>query len=58
MGKGEKKREREKKKRKSSACFKQVRLVLLVFLSVKWEGAVGGIAFTFLPSCATLFTVV
>ena len=37
-------------KKKSSAGFKPVRLVLLVFLSVKWEGVVGGIGFTFLPS--------
>ena len=36
--------------KKSSAVFKTVRLVLLVFLSVKWEGVVGGIGFTFLPS--------
>ena len=42
MGKGGKK--------KSSAGFKPVRLVLLVFLSVKWEGVFGGIGFTFLPS--------
>ena len=41
MGKGEKKREREKKKRKSSACFKQVRLVLLVYLSVNQENGRG-----------------
>ena len=41
-GKGEKK--------KSSAGFKLVRLVLLVFLSVKREGVVGRIDFTFLPS--------
>ena len=37
-------------KKKSSAGFKLVRLVLLVFLSVKWEGVVGRIGFTFLPS--------
>ena len=30
--------------------LKLVRLVLLVFLSVKREGMVGGIGFTFLPS--------
>ena len=30
-----------KKKKKSSAGFKPVRLVLLVFLSVEWEGVVG-----------------
>ena len=35
---------------KSSAGFKQIRLFLLVFLSVKQEGVVGGISFTFLPS--------
>ena len=40
----------ERKKKKSSAGFKPVRLVLLVFLSVKWEGVVGRIGFTFLPS--------
>ena len=39
-----------KKKKKSSAGFKPVRLVLLDFLSVKWEGVVGRIGFTFLPS--------
>ena len=38
-----------KKKKKSSAGFKPVRLVLLVFLSVEWEGVVGMISFTFLP---------
>ena len=37
-------------KKKSSAGFKPVRLVLLVFLSLKREGVVGGICFTFLPS--------
>ena len=42
-GKGE-------KRKKSSAGFKLVRLVLLVFLSVNPEGMVGGIGFTFLPS--------
>ena len=45
-GKGGKK----KKKKKSSAVFKLVRLVLLVFLSVKREEVVGRIGFTFLPS--------
>ena len=39
-----------KNKKKSSAGFKLVRLVLLVFLSVEWEGVVGRIGFTFLPS--------
>ena len=39
-----------KEKKKSSAGFKPVRLVLLVFLSLKWEGVVGRIGFTFLPS--------
>ena len=48
----------ERKKKKSSAGFKPVRLVLLVVLSVKREGVVGRIGFTFLPSWATLFTVV
>ena len=42
--------ERRKEKKKSSAAFKQVRLVLLVFLSVEREGVVGRIGFTFLPS--------
>ena len=54
----EKKKERKKefrgkgkgKKKKSSAGFKPVRLVLLVVLSVKQEGVVGRIGFTFLPS--------
>ena len=41
---------KEERRKKSSAGFKQVRLVLLVFLSVKWEGVVGGIGFTFLSS--------
>ena len=54
----EKKTEREKKKKKSSAGFKLVRLVLLVFLSVKREGVVGRIGFTFLPSWATRFAVI
>ena len=48
----------ERKKKKSSAGFKPVRLVLLVVLSVQWEGVVGRIGFTFLPSWATLFAVV
>ena len=39
----------ERKKKKSSAGFKPVRLVLLVFLSVKLEGVVGRILFTCLP---------
>ena len=39
-----------KKKKKSSAGFKPVRLVLLVFLSVEQEGVFGRIGFTFLPS--------
>ena len=42
--------ERRKEKKKSSPGFKPVRLVLLVFLSVEWEGVVGRIGFTFLPS--------
>ena len=46
------------KKKKSSASFKQVRFVLLVFLSVEREGVVGRIGFTFLPPRATLFSVV
>ena len=49
------KEEREKKK---SPGFKPVRLVLLVVLSVQRVGVVGRIGFTFLPSWATLFTVV
>ena len=39
-----------KKKKRTSAGFKLVRLVLLVFLSVKREGVIGGIGFSFLPS--------
>ena len=50
--------ERRKGKKKSSAGFKPVRLVLLVLLSVQFEGVVERIGFTFLPSWATLFTVV
>ena len=47
----EKKKEREGgQKKQSSAGFKSVRLVLLVFLSVKLEGVFGAIGFTFLPS--------
>ena len=42
--------ERRKENKMSSAGFKPVRLVLLVFLSVKWEGVVERIGFTFLPS--------
>ena len=49
---------RKEKKKKSSAGFKPVRLVLLVVLSVQREGVVGRIGFTFLPSWATVFTVV
>ena len=45
-GKGGKK----KRKKRSSAGFKSVRLVLLVFLSVEREGVVGRIGFSFLPS--------
>ena len=41
---------RKEKKKKSSAGFKQVTLVLLVFLSVEQEWVVGRIGFTFLPS--------
>ena len=41
---------RKEKKKKSSAGFKPVRLVLLVFLSVEQEAVVGRIGFTFLPS--------
>ena len=48
----------KEKKKKSSTGFKQVRLVLLVILSVEQEGVVGRIGFTFLPSWATLFAVV
>ena len=44
---GERRKEKEKK---ASSGFKLVSLLLLVFLSVKWEGGVGGIGFTFLPS--------
>ena len=62
----EEKKEREeegiqgerRKGKKKSACFKPVRLVLLVVLSVQREGVVGRIVFTFLPSWATLFAVV
>ena len=39
-----------KEKKMSSASFKLVRLVLLVFLSVERDGVVGRIRFTFLPS--------
>ena len=47
----------ERKKKKSFAGFKPVRLVLLVVLSVQWEGVVGRLGFTFLPSWVTLFAV-
>ena len=46
---GERRKEK-KKERRSSAGFKLVRLVLLVFLSVERDGVVGRIGFTFLPS--------
>ena len=49
---------RKGKKKKSSAGFKPIRLVLLVFLSVQRDGVVGRIGFTFLPSWATLFAVI
>ena len=39
-------RKGKKKKKRSSAGFKPVRLVLLVFLSVEREGVVGRIGFT------------
>ena len=39
-----------RRKKKSSAGIKPVSLVLLVFLSVKWEVVVGGFVFSFLPS--------
>ena len=42
--------ERRKGKKKSSAGFKQVRLVLRVFLSVEQEELLGRIGFTFLHS--------
>ena len=48
--KRERERERERERKQSSAGFKQIRLFLLVFLSVKREVVVGGIGFTFLPS--------
>ena len=41
---------RKEKKKKSSVAFKPVRLVLLVFFSVEWDGVVGRIGFNFLPS--------
>ena len=45
---GERRKEKKKKKKKrSSAGFKQVRLVLLVVLSVEQEGVVGRIGFIF-----------
>ena len=50
---GERRKEKKKKKRKkkrSSAGFNLIRLVLVVVLSVEWEGVVGRISFTFLPS--------
>ena len=40
----------ERKRETSSAGFKPVRLVLLVFLSVDREGVVGRVGFTFLLS--------
>ena len=47
---GERRKEKKSRKKKSSARFKLVRLLLLVFLSVEREGVVGRIGFTFLPS--------
>ena len=49
-GKQKEEEEEGKKKKRSSAGFKLVMLVLLVALSVEWEGVVGRIGFTFLPS--------
>ena len=40
----------KERKKMSSAGFISVTLVLLVFLSVKRDGVVGRIGFTFLPS--------
>ena len=45
-----KKKEKKEKKKRSSAGFNLIRLVLRVVLSVEWEGLVGRIGFTFLPS--------
>ena len=53
MNKKERRTERKKefkKLKKSSAGFLPGRSVLLVFLSLKWEGVGGEIGFTFLPS--------
>ena len=50
--------ERRKGEKKIFCWLQLVRLVLLVLLSVEWEGMVGRIGFTFLPSWATLFAVV
>ena len=47
---GKEEKKRKKKKEKSSAGFLPGRSVLLVFLSLKWEGVGGEIGFTFLPS--------
>ena len=47
---GERRKERRKERKMSSAGFKPVRLVLLVFLSVEQDGVVGRIGFSFLPS--------
>ena len=47
---GEMEEKEKKEKKKSSAGFKPVISVLLVFLSVEQEGVVGRIGFTFLPS--------
>ena len=41
---------REGKQKRSSAGFKPVKLVLLVFLSLEREWVLGRIGFTFLPS--------
>ena len=47
---GKEERKKEKEKKKSSAGFKLVRLVLLVVLSVEWEGVFGRNGFTYFPS--------
>ena len=55
-GRRNKKRKKDRKeviygeRKKKSTGFKLVRLVLLVFLFVKWEEVVGRIGSTFLPS--------
>ena len=50
QGERRKEKKRKRKTKRSSAVFKAVRFVLLVFLFLEREGVFGKIGCTFLPS--------